>query len=502
MSFASVEAARCVRLIKRVISVVTVTLLLIASRAAAGDAARTGAFIGAPRARIFFPLLHGQRQLPVTGHSALVQPKPPAIVPSHPKTESRPANATVAAPLRRAGISTHGENHVIHISSRTLHKHEEQLVNRRLLNCRLRLSEAPTEAVRRKWRRINRGITFFVRHGRHGSFRGANGVRIVYRAFPHYDSEGALLPGVVVATGWSECHVKYGELIRDLYRAGFSVFTFDHRCQGLSGHELGEGRPWITHVERFHHYTDDLTTFVNEVVKATPTHRSPAIARTRPAPPLFYVAHSMGAFIGLVAQHNSKQSDPPSPLFCRMALSAPMLAMKTPAGPNRFAIWLARIAILAGRKIRSPLGDHPVENPELGARITHDDDRKSAWERMRGMLPRTMIRGPSFNWIKEGMKAGFRFKKQWRRFDTPTVVFLAGIDDFVWKSPMRKFCYRAHHTQLVEFPHAYHNLLSETDSVRTPLLLHAVNFFRQAIRHTSDGHGHGHGRGRRTKTRQ
>lgn len=37
---------------------------------------------------------------------------------------------------------------------------------------------------------------------------------------------------VVVITGWSECFVKYSEMIRMLFERGFNVYTYDHQSQG------------------------------------------------------------------------------------------------------------------------------------------------------------------------------------------------------------------------------------------------------------------------------
>lgn len=37
---------------------------------------------------------------------------------------------------------------------------------------------------------------------------------------------------VIVVTGWSECFVKYSEMIQMLFERGFNVYTYDHQSQG------------------------------------------------------------------------------------------------------------------------------------------------------------------------------------------------------------------------------------------------------------------------------
>ena len=47
---------------------------------------------------------------------------------------------------------------------------------------------------------------------------------------------------VTLLTGWSETFLKYAHIIKQLYDCGFSVYTYDHQCQGLSGRWLPQSR--------------------------------------------------------------------------------------------------------------------------------------------------------------------------------------------------------------------------------------------------------------------
>ncbi|CAM9800216.1 unnamed protein product, partial [Hapterophycus canaliculatus] len=81
------------------------------------------------------------------------------------------------------------------------------------------------------------GLRRFSRDGVDGVFMGAAGVPLRYRLFPKYSKggDGKLRPGVVLLTGLMESMAKYGETIAYLNDSGFSVYTFDHHGQGLSG---------------------------------------------------------------------------------------------------------------------------------------------------------------------------------------------------------------------------------------------------------------------------
>ena len=45
---------------------------------------------------------------------------------------------------------------------------------------------------------------------------------------------------VIFLTGFNESFLKYSELFKLLYDAGYSIYTYDHQSQGLSGRWLME----------------------------------------------------------------------------------------------------------------------------------------------------------------------------------------------------------------------------------------------------------------------
>src|SRR5437763_667997 len=88
---------------------------------------------------------------------------------------------------------------------------------------------------------------------------------------------------VCIFQGRTEFIEKYFEVVRDLRARGFAVATFDWRGQGLSQRPLYDR--YKGHVESFAEYETDLETFMREIVLPDCP------------PPLFALAHSMGATI-------------------------------------------------------------------------------------------------------------------------------------------------------------------------------------------------------------
>src|SRR2546423_8975797 len=100
---------------------------------------------------------------------------------------------------------------------------------------------------------------------------------------------------------------KYFETVRDLRARGFAVATLDWRGQGLSQRALSNPRKG--YVRDFADYGVDLEAFVREIVLPDCP------------PPVFALAHSMGATVLLRAAYQGHR------WFDRMVLLSPMIAL-------------------------------------------------------------------------------------------------------------------------------------------------------------------------------
>src|SRR6202158_5298199 len=137
-----------------------------------------------------------------------------------------------------------------------------------------------------------------------GSIKTPDGVSLRYA---RWDPPPGRKGTVVVLQGRAEYIEKYFETVRDLRARGFAVATLDWRGQGGSHRALRNRRKG--YVRRLSQYQTDLETFVHEVVLPDCP------------PPVFALAHSMGATILLRAAHAGHH------WFDRMVLLAPVIAL-------------------------------------------------------------------------------------------------------------------------------------------------------------------------------
>src|SRR5437660_10512471 len=120
---------------------------------------------------------------------------------------------------------------------------------------------------------------------------------------------------VCLFQGRAEFIEKYFETVRDLRARGFAVATLDWRGQGMSERALRN--PHKGYVRSFSQYQIDLEAFINEVVLPDCP------------PPIFALAHSMGALVLLRAAYAGTR------WFDRIVLLSPMVALP---GMRRFTV--------------------------------------------------------------------------------------------------------------------------------------------------------------------
>ncbi len=178
---------------------------------------------------------------------------------------------------------------------------------------------------------------------------------------------------VVVLQGRAEFIEKYFETVRDLRERGFAVATFDWRGQGLSDRALSDRHKG--YVRNFSNYITDLEAVMEQVVLPDCP------------PPIFALAHSMGAAVAIRACHDGSR------WFERTVLSAPMIALP-PGRLTRMAGPLARLMRIIGRGgAYVPTGDSVVTGTEsfIGNVLTSVPVRYA--RNAAGILRRTILPG-------------------------------------------------------------------------------------------------------------
>ena len=176
---------------------------------------------------------------------------------------------------------------------------------------------------------------------REGTFAGAGGIEIYWRAWP----AEAPRASVVLAHGVSEHSGRYAHVAAGLNRRGYSLWALDHRGHGLSG-----GRRVF--VERFEDFTDDLDSLIDLAAEELPGKK----------PVLF--GHSMGGAvaIGYAIRHPEK--------IAALVLSNPVATIEMARGTVLVGRLLSRVAPKLG--VYSVDADGVSRDPEEVRKYVED----------------------------------------------------------------------------------------------------------------------------------
>ncbi len=255
----------------------------------------------------------------------------------------------------------------------------------------------------------------------------------------------------VLLNGQTEFIEKYSEVIGELAARGFQVATLDWRGQGGSRRVLPERRK--VHIEDFGQYDEDLSAFMDMVVR-------PLSER----PPLV-LAHSMGAHIVLRALHWRPAQ------FSAAVLSAPMIAVAT-RGHSR---WLVRTVCylenLTGHQDDWVWGiaDRGPAALEFSQQIVTSDEAR--FRRTRDFIarhPEIRTSGPSWGWLEAAYRSMAYMRKRGfaEGITTPILVCGAGRDRIVETAAVAEFAGRLPNGAYLEIANSEHEMLMENDAIR------------------------------------
>ncbi len=301
------------------------------------------------------------------------------------------------------------------------------------------------------------------------SFDGVAGVRINALCVPAV-SGSATAPAVVMLPGRTEALIKYRELALDLNRRGHALYLLDHRGQGQSGRLLDD--PERGHVVDFEHYVDDAEAFVETQVIP------------REGAPIALFAHSMG---GCIATRLLQRRPA---LFGAAVLFAPMLEIQTGALPVALAsvviATLAALPVGGGREAYVPGGrgfvNTPFEQDGVLNPLTHSRARFEQLMADYQQVPETQLGSPTRAWFQQAQRAMRAAIRDAAQIQTPTLLFNAQDDPIVGFGGQQALCSASPAVvgpRVIEG--ARHELLMETDAIRSRVLDDAVAFIDDSI---------------------
>ena len=254
---------------------------------------------------------------------------------------------------------------------------------------------------------------------------------------------------VLFLNGRTEFMEKYGEVVDELNRRRYDVYTCDWRGQGLSSRLLGNRMKG--HVGRFEDYLADLEDLA-------------VILEERAAPrPYILLGHSMGGHLAVrfLVQRPG--------FFERVVLTAPMMDIQLPRYlPPAFLDWMVRRALQAGLQKAYVLGSngrHSHNGRFEGNPLTSD---RARFERGLAMIrrdPRLAVGGVTYGWLSAAFQsiAALNAPERIRSLDVPLLMVTASEDRIVCPRAQELFCRNLPDGRLVCIEGARHELLVETD---------------------------------------
>jgi lysophospholipase len=255
---------------------------------------------------------------------------------------------------------------------------------------------------------------------------------------------------VVVMQGRAEFIEKYFETVRDLRARGFAVATFDWRGQGLSDRRLSDRNKG--YVRNFGNYITDLEAVMEQVVLPDCP------------PPIFALAHSMGAAVMTRACHDGSR------WFERIIFSAPLIALP-PGRLARVAGPLARLMRLIGRGgAYVPTGDSSVSGIDsfVGNVLTSDPVRYARNAAVLDFEPSLGLGAPTVAWADAAMRQMKQFAEPAypASIRQPILMVAAGRDEVVSTPAIEAFGQNLLAGRHLIIAGAKHEILQEQDHYR------------------------------------
>ncbi len=276
----------------------------------------------------------------------------------------------------------------------------------------------------------------------------------------HPEAKGS----IVISGGRTEAGVKFKELFYDLYQNGYSVFTADHRGQGLSGRMLEDKERG--YIETFDLYVDDFKRFYDEIV----------IPNSQQKP--FLLCHSMGSAIG--ALYGIRYPDD----FARVVLGSPMFGIAGPITQDQARKVINLVKWVNGVLSKTPWyfpGQKPFEDVSFeNNQIVQSPIRYGIHQKVFDDYPDAKLGGVTVAWLDQALVAMESILENASKMTSPTLIIQAEGDSIIDNTSHQPVCDAMPNCTFKSIPNARHELFMEQDKYRTPTLEMAIQFFQNA----------------------
>ena len=295
--------------------------------------------------------------------------------------------------------------------------------------------------------------------GERFTFLSSDGIYALSAAcYPAVNPKGIL----VMVNGRSESWLKYAPLYRELNRAGYTVYSYDHRGQGLSP-RLALGNPQIGYIDDFSAYTSDLGLFLEEVRRRERSGR------------ISLIGNSMGAavIIDLISGHHDRGIN-------KVVLCSPMFRIKTAPWPEPVARIVLGVLHLFGHgaSYAPGEGDALATEPFQHNRVTSSRERWEEILQFRKNHPEAVIGGASVDWVIHALDSTARIRKEAQHMGPETLILEAGRDSFV--TPFHPPPTLHPGPRIIVFLEAQHELLMEGEPIRQEAIRAILSFLESS----------------------
>ncbi len=257
---------------------------------------------------------------------------------------------------------------------------------------------------------------------------------------------------VLLLNGRSEFMEKYAETIGELNQRGFDVYSFDWRGQGLSTRMLANKHKGF--IQNYNIYINDLEMFFTKIVQPKAIH------------PFIILAHSMGGHIALRFIHNHPD------IQGRAILVSPMIDLFTSSLSRRFIRFITRVAIQSGSAHSYIIGsgDYLLKRKKFsGNRLTSDPERFMNDKKAIEKNPDLALGGVTYGWLSATFESIDILTEPGYAdgINMPILIVSAGADKVVSIEAQKTICASIKDCRLIEISGARHEILMETDAIRS-----------------------------------
>lgn len=282
--------------------------------------------------------------------------------------------------------------------------------------------------------------------------------KITYSPLPHQAEEAV----IVILPGLSEFGEKYIETAKELSKEGFSLYVIDWAYQGRSTRLTNH--PHRRHSDGYDTDISDLDYLITNIITTDK--------------PIFLLGHSMGAHIGLryLIEHPQK--------ITAASFTAPMispLAFRYISGLYNLILKFMPDKML---KQYVPGGSdwHMQSRKNDGNDIFSSDPiRDEVHNKWSEHDPELQVGNPTYQWIKETLASIAKLKENYHRITIPVLLALAENEQLIDNNEIIKAHQKIKSSNLLRLPNAKHEILMETDDLRSKFLSETLKLFKKSM---------------------